>query len=143
MMINIFFLSLQIYFLAVLFNILAGLILCSDNIKEKIPALSGLMEFLSGKEVRKVIGIGTLIAGIFKLMLPVGVPFLGDFIPAITSMGLGIALLLEIFKENSSISSERIQKLDDMLSTYKNTIGGIGIFVAVVHFFFAAVPFLL
>ena len=142
-MIKVFFLSFQIYFLTVVFNIIAGLILCSDNIKEKIPAIAGFIEAINVKQVKKIAGIGSLVAGVFKLILPVGVIIIGDFIPAVVSFGLGFALLTEFLKDSSIFSSGTAQKIDDLLSNYKNTIGGIGLLVAAVHFLFAGVPVLI
>lgn len=142
-MITVFFLSLQFYFLAVLFNFLAGLILCSEYIKEKIPAFTGLIQFLDSKETKFVIGVITLIAGIFKLIVPLGIVIIGDFIPAVASVGLGLALLMDFFKESTTINSDTIEKLDSLLLSNKNRIGGLGLLIAVIHFFFAGVPVLL
>lgn len=141
-MFNVFFLSLPVYLLAVLFNILAGIILCSEFFKEKIPALTGLIDFISDKQTKFIIGGGSLIAGFFKLIWPFGIIIIGDFIPALSSIGLGIALLVDFFKESVTISSDTIKKLDDLVLNNKNLIGGIGIAIAAFHLFFAWVPVL-
>ena len=135
-----YFLSLQIYFLTVLFNSLAGLILASEYIKDKIPVLEGLVNLLNGKEVKFIIGIGSLITGVFKFITPIGILIIGDLLPGIVSLGLGIVLLMDFFKESTSISSETIEKIDSLLLSYKNVIGGLGLGSAAVHFIFAGVP---
>lgn len=142
-MLEVFFLALPIYFLAVLFNFLAGLILCSEYIKDRIPALSGFIDFISNKEAKFVIGLISLIAGIFKLVTPIGVIIIGDLIPAFMSMGLGVALLIDFFKESTTINSDTIEKLDTLVVNNKNMIGGFGIFVSILHLLFAGVPVLL
>jgi hypothetical protein len=142
-MLKVFFLSLPIYFIAVFFNTLAGLILCSEYIKEKIPALTGLVEFLDGKEAKFITGVGAVIAGICKLIWPVGIIIIGDIIPALVSAGLGLALLTDFFKESSTIKSETIKKLDDLVLNHKNMIGGLGLFTAAAHLLFAGSPVLL
>ncbi|MBN2531637.1 MAG: hypothetical protein JXB88_02030 [Spirochaetales bacterium] len=142
-MLEVFFLSLPIYFFVVLFNILAGLILCSEYITEKIPVLTGLVEFLNNKEAKFIMGLGSLIAGFFKLFMPIGIIIIGDFIPAFASMGLGIALLTEFFKESTTINSATIEKLDNLVLKNRNMIGGFGIFISAIHLLFAGVPVLL
>jgi hypothetical protein len=140
-MVQVYFLSLQIYFLVVLSNILAGAVLCAEYIKEKIPPLAGLIDILQGKEVKFVTGIVALVAGVFKFISPLGIIIVGDLIPALSSCGLGIVMLLDFFKESTTTTpSETIDKVDGLVENYKNLIGGVGLGIAVVHFFFAGVP---
>ena len=134
------FLSLQIYFLTIVFNIIAGFLLCAEYIRDKLPSLKGLLDFLNSKEARFIAGIGSLITGVFKFISPVGIVVIGDIIPALSSLALGVTLLMDFFKESGTFSSDSIRKFDDLLLGHKELIGVIGLTVAVIHFFFAGVP---
>ncbi|MBN2442954.1 MAG: hypothetical protein JXJ04_16465 [Spirochaetales bacterium] len=131
---------IQIYFLTVLFDLLAGIILCTEYIKEKLPSFTGFVELLNGKEVQFIIGLGALICGVFKFITPMGIIIIGDFFPALTSCGLGIILLMDFFKERTSVSSETIERVDSLIENYRGLIGGVGIAMAFIHFIFAGVP---
>ena len=142
-MIKVFFLSLPVYFFAVFFNTLAGFILCSEYIKEKIPALAGLAEFVENKKIKFAAGVGSLVAGICKLIWPVGIIIVGDIIPALVCIGLGFALLTDFFKENTAINEDTINRVDGLVAKNKKMIGGLGLVASAIHLLFAASPIFL
>jgi len=133
----------QLYFLLIVFNTLAGIILASEAIREKVPAISKFIELIAIKEIKFIIGIGSLIVGVIKLIAPVGFIIIGDLIPAVSSGVMGITLLVDFYKDNTTIKSETINKLDNTFLKNKTKIGLLGLLVALLHFFFDWAPILL
>lgn len=143
----------QFYFLSVLFNILAGLILmygrdltvASSKEEEggNLPAVDsfeeaseesfgdddGFAEFgseaetpadspssgaksslenfslFNNKAFRLVVGVLSMFVAIIKLLSPMDVPFVGDFVPALAGLVGGFAFLVEYYEMSSSDSS--------------------------------------
>jgi hypothetical protein len=134
---------LQLYFLSIAFNLTAGYSLASDAIAKKIPRLGVLGELLALRRARLAIGLSVLIVGFITLFVPVGgTLILGDLIPSGIGMGMGIALLFEVFRQEATFPSESAEKTDRSHLAYRTTLGLLGIAVAILHFFLPERPFL-
>ena len=60
---------IQIYFLSILSNVLAGLILSADHYSEKFPGFTAVREFFTGKPgLRVTVGVVSFITGFLKLL---------------------------------------------------------------------------
>jgi hypothetical protein len=134
---------LLFYFPSIVLNFLGGIILGAEYIKEKLPSFSQFLDIIAKKEVKFVLGIGSLIVGVFKLIVPMGVIIIGDLLPAVTSLLVGGALIIDFFRESTTITSETVKKMDELVKQYKNFLGGLGIVMALLHWFFGGAPILL
>jgi hypothetical protein len=134
---------LLFYFPSIVLNFLGGIILGAEYIKEKLPSFSQFLDIIAKKEVKFVLGIGSLIVGVFKLIVPMGVIIIGDLLPAVTSLLVGGALIIDFFRESTTITSETVKKMDELVKQYRNFLGGSGIVVAFLHWFFGGAPVLL
>jgi hypothetical protein len=132
-----------LYLLFIDFGIIGGIILCADFLKEKTPGFSKFIDIINTKEVKFVIGIVSFLVGFFKLIFPIGWIIVGDLMPAAISIVVGITLLLDFYKETASISSELLQRADEILLKNRNLIGTLSIVIALLHAFFADVPIFL
>jgi hypothetical protein len=135
----------QFYFLSILLNLLAGIALAFDSLDEKL----GLSRFFN-REVfaqsgfRVTVGILTLIVGVFKfLSVTAGnVPVVGDLLPAVMGVLLGLSLIVMFYKDRSTVSSPIIETLDAVLIKNRTVLGVLGIIAAIMHFLFPSVLFL-
>jgi hypothetical protein len=50
-------------------------------------------------------------------------------------MAMGIAILFEVFKQDSLLPAESTEKQERQVFAYRTTLGFLGIIVAVLHFF--------
>ena len=91
---------IQFYFLSVLFNLVGGFALTIDSAPRRGPGLEGLRAFLRDPSVCLVLGILTTVTGAFKLLTVMrgDIPVVGDFLPAVTGISLGLTLLLERYR---------------------------------------------
>jgi hypothetical protein len=134
---------LLFHFPSIILNFLGGIILSAEYIKEKIPPFSQFLDIIAKKEVKFVFGIGSLIVGVFKLIVPMGVVIIGDLLPAVTSLLVGGALIIDFFRESTTITSETVKKMDGLVKQYRNVLGGSGIVMAILHWLFGGAPILL
>ncbi len=137
----------QFYFLSIIANLLGGIALAIDYLGEKVAFLASLKDFFVKQSVRITIGFTALIVGILKLIVkPVGwsVPFVGDLLPALTGIGIGIALLIDFFKKktDTDVAKENLEKVEKAVMTYRVPLGLAGIVVAILHFFIPSALFL-
>ena len=128
---------IQIYFLSILSNVLGGLILSAEHYSEKFPGFSAVKDFFSGKPgLRVAIGVISFLTGFLKLLTVTkgDVPVVGDLLPALTGLILGLSLLFERYKEKTTVPSKAIDTADKLLLRHKSIYGSIGIIVALLHF---------
>ncbi len=128
---------LQLYFLSVAFNLIAGYSLASDAIAKRAPRLAGLGDLLALRTSRLAVGLSVMIVGFITLFVPAGESLivLGDLIPSVVGLGMGIALLFEVFRQDAVFPSESMEKTERAHLGYKTTLGLLGMAVAVLHFF--------
>jgi hypothetical protein len=129
----------QFYFLAVATNIVAGAALAGNGMDQKL-GLSSLFnrELLDQTGFRVGLGILTFIVGIFKFLTvdPDDVPVVGDIVPAVSGLVLGITLMLEYYKARSDVSSPFVERLELLFGNNSSIFGTAGIAVGVLHFLF-------
>ncbi len=151
---------IQFYFLSILFNLLAGLILVyckdlttgddvvvdsgfsedADSFDDGNPELLNGFKGLDNPAFRLVLGGLCVVAGLMKLLSSCDVAVIGDLIPAVASLLGGAALLIEYYSISSdSIIPEHVQGL---FVDNRKYIGVACIVAAVLHFILPKVLFL-
>ncbi len=127
---------LQIYFLSVAANILAGLANSSEYLAGRFPRFAPLRELFEGRPYRAVLGVSSAVVGLLKLLLPFGVPVVGDLIPALAGMALGASLVLQVVREKADLPHdlESLGKLHKAALMYRLPLGIAGIVAGVLHF---------
>jgi predicted cation transporter len=141
---------IQLYFLSILCNGLAGFVLftgndnLSDNISEVPKSPMNISTF------HLVLGILSAVTGVLKLLSPVplsaektqGILILGDFIPALACLAAGLMLIFGIYRQDMSAKAGELDRLGVSLLAFRKPIG-LGLFAAAaVHFLFPQVLFL-
>jgi hypothetical protein len=132
----------QFYFLSVSCNLLAGLALAFEAVSRRLPRLSGLSDLLTSRGSKIFLGIAVLLTGFVTLFVPAGEGIIiGDLIPSLAGIALGIALLFEVFRQEAVFPSERTERMERPLGAYRTTIGLLGMAAAILHFFLPDKPF--
>jgi hypothetical protein len=135
----------QIYLLSVLTNVLAGVALSVGGMDEKLHLSSVFnRELMQNDGFRLGLGIVTFIVGFFKLLsVSEGdVPVVGDILPAISGLVLGMILLLQYYRSRSSVSSPFVETVDNIFGKNSAAFGTVGILIGVLHFLLHRVLFL-
>jgi hypothetical protein len=113
--------------------------LVSDYLSEKFPSFSPLNEILGKQSAKITLGFVAVIVGVLKLIVRAPgdtVAVVGDLLPALAGIGIGLVLLLDFFKQNISASKDVIEKAEKITVTYRIPLGILGMVVAVLHFLF-------
>jgi hypothetical protein len=135
---------MQIYFLSVFSNILAGYTLISDNNRNTTEIRTGFS--LQDETVKLILGILSIAAGILKLLSPAEGDFLilGDLFPAITGLSAGIILCSDFYKKHSTIEEKEGKKLSilNFLLQNRKVVGFAAIAAAIIHFLLPGIFFL-
>jgi len=135
----------QIYLLSVLTNLIAGVALSIEGMDEKLHLTSVFnRDLFENTGFRVGLGIITLVVGILQILsVPEGdVPVVGDLLPALSGVILGVILLLEYYRGRSEVSSPTVDALDNVFGKNSAVFGTLGMVIAVVHFIFNRVLFL-
>lgn len=135
----------QFYLLAVILNILGGLILAAPLLQEKIPMLEKIHEGLRiNIASRMVFILLSLVVGIFKILSVTkgDVAVVGDLLPALSLLLMAGVFFLDYYKEQSEIGSSFIDKLQRIFVDNKSAIGIILVVIGLLHFLFPRVLFL-
>ena len=131
---------LQIYFLSIFLNALAGYVLISreeGGIHELIKAFN-----LKEETFRLALGILTAGVGLFKLLSPIDgdVPVVGDLVPAAAGLLAGFIMIFEYYRSRSTLDdTEHTQKINRVFIGNKKIIGITALVAAVLHFIFPRV----
>jgi hypothetical protein len=135
---------IQFYLLSVLLNIVAGYALYSFESEPRGSLFDGIRVFMKDQTVRLIMGILTFTVGFFKLLTVMrgDVPVVGDLLPSVAGMAVGVTLLLEFYRSTASVTTEAIDKLDRIFISNKRVVGIIAMVSGLVHFLFANVLFL-
>ena len=157
---------LQFYFLSILLNVLAGLVLvyASDFTKKEAdfaPETAGDEEgsgespespasrlfkgaFLDDMTFRLVLGALSVLGGIMKLLSPVqnDMPVIGDLIPALSGLAAGAALLIEFYAVRNSLETSFPAFIQKIFVDGRKYIGVFCIIAGLMHFVFPRVLFL-
>jgi hypothetical protein len=135
---------IQFYLLSVLLNIVAGYALYSYESEPRGSLFDGIRVFLKDQTVRLIMGILTFTVGFFKLLTVMrgDVPVVGDLLPSVAGMAVGVTLLLEFYRSTANVSTDAIDKLDRIFIANRRLVGIVAMVSGLVHFLFANVLFL-
>jgi len=138
---------LQLYFLSIVCNALAGFMLAYGDAPGGEPRDGApgdrKMPFLSGG-FRLIVGIVTAVTGFLKLLAPVRVPILGDLLPAAAGMAAGFLLVYTFYREQASGSDVDgvVGRAGGSLLRYRKPVGIACMAAAALHFLFPYALFL-
>jgi flagellar motor component MotA len=136
----------QLYFLSIILNTLAGFLLVFGDVIEGDSATKSIRLFLSSGGLRLALGILATITGILKFLSPINnkTPILGDMLPALAGIAAGFIFIFGFYREYSSKSGDdsNLDRIGDALLQYKKAAGILLLAVAVLHFLFPTALFL-
>jgi hypothetical protein len=137
---------MQFYFLSIVLNAVAGGLLVSDasailGVSPGNPLLPALFE---RETPRLVLGVFTMLAGIFKLLSssPGDVPIIGDLVPAAAGLATGFILVFDYYRKRASLEDEKAERFSALIDKNRKLIGFAALASAALHFFFPGVLFL-
>ncbi|WKC57734.1 hypothetical protein [Borrelia sp. P9F1] len=137
---------LQIYFMSVLLNILGGIVLAFPILREKFKFFVVFEEFVSlvndNRSIKSIFGTVFLVASIFEIITPYGLPIIGNLFPAISLFFIGFIFFLSQKIPSSIQNSKEYGKFKSLLEDNKKLIGIFSIIIGIIHFFAARVPLL-
>ena len=133
---------LQFFFLSVAANFLAGATLSADWILERFSSLGGILRALSGRRVRMVTGLASMLVGVGTLFVPAAPPLiLGDLFPSSVGIAVGIALLFEALKQEALFAGDQGAgaaargRFVKAPLAYRTALGAFAFAAAILHFF--------
>jgi len=135
---------LQLYFLSILCNGLAGfLFVYGDAFESRVSGDNPKVPPFKGG-FRLVVGIITAITGLLKLLAPVRVPILGDLLPAAAGLVAGFMLMYGFYREHGSGAGAetKMDRVGSVFLQYKKQIGIACMVIAALHFLFPHALFL-
>ena len=133
---------LQFYFLSVLINAFAGYLFFFGE-DDSLELNTGIP--VKSENFKLVVGIIAAVTGLFKILSPIegDIPVVGDLIPAASAFICGFILLIEYYRNRSTVNlSEQTSKLGSIFRGNKKIVGAAAMIVAVLHFLFPRVLFL-
>lgn len=136
---------LQIYFLTVLTNIMAGLTISAPFLSTKIEGFKLISEKMENKLYRVILGSITLITGLFALLNinSESIAIIGDLVPAVSAIAMGITLIIYYFFSSDSDENMKIvSTIKNMSEKYGNIMGIAGIIIGIIHFIIPTALFL-
>lgn len=100
--------------------------------------------FLEDSSFRLVLGILMVLTGLMKLLSPIqyDVPVVGDLIPSLAGIAGGISILLEWYKNKSTLALSLPEVLEKLFVDGRKYLGIFCIAAGVLHFIFPRVLFL-
>ena len=151
---------MQFYFLSIVINLLAGVILAGDYLAERLPWMRSLLPEISSRSSGVAIGAITAGVGVLKLFVladPLQTAVVGDLLPALAGIALGgslIGVALNAEETDAAGGAERAahttrdgsshvvvadgaaDKAIKLAAGYRTPAGLAGIAVALLHFLF-------
>lgn len=135
----------QIYLLSVISNLLAGIALSFQGMDEKLHLSSVFnRELMENTGFRLGLGVVTFVVGFLKFLAvsPEDVPVVGDLLPAVAGLVMGLILLLQYYRSRSSVSSPAVDRVEAIFGSNSGVFGTAGILIAVLHFLLPRILFL-
>ena len=132
---------IQLYFLSILCNGLAGYVLFFDNTGENDKPRFAV----NNPTFNLVLGIMSAVVGVLKLLSPVknGIFFLGDLIPAAAGIVAGLVLIFGIYRQDAvSEKQGELDRIGSNLLVFRKPISFALIGAALLHFILGEVIFL-
>ena len=137
---GIYFSMVQLYFLSILCNGLGGYILYAGSegeFEEKSLRLS-----VNNPTFHLILGILSAVTGVLKLLSPMGIPILGDLIPAAGGLTVGLLLIFGIYRKDISEPQGALAQFSTRLLQFRKTVG-VGLMItALLHFLFPQALFI-
>ncbi|MDR1956504.1 MAG: hypothetical protein LBQ30_06590 [Treponema sp.] len=137
---------IQFYFLSILCNTLAGYMLIR---REAAACTLGndIETLVQHDTVRLVLGIISIITGLFKLLSAVqgDIPVIGDLLPALSGFASGSVLLFDYYLARTTLGetgTTASMNLGRFLLAHKRQIGFTALGTAVLHFLFPQALFI-
>ena len=151
---------MQFYFLSIVINLLAGVILAGDYLAERLPWMRTLLPEISSRSSGVAIGAITAGVGVLKLFVladPLQTAVVGDLLPALAGIALGGSLIgvalnaeetdadggaerpVHTTRDGSShvvVADGAADKAIRLAAGYRTPAGLAGIAVALLHFLF-------
>jgi len=134
----------QLYLLSVVANIVAGLALSADYLGERVAFLSGWGKVRESRSMAVTVGAVALIVGVLKLIVRSPgetVVIVGDLLPALGGIGLGLILLGESMRKGVA-EKTGVDKVTDVVLTYRVPVGIAGIVLGLLHFLLPSALFI-
>ncbi|MDR0585838.1 MAG: hypothetical protein LBG26_01210 [Treponema sp.] len=133
---------LPFYLLTILFNAVSGYVLAFRQ--EETHEENGFSFSFDNEVFRLILGAASIFTGIFKILSPVGgnIPVIGDLVPALANLAGGFILVFEYYRNRTTVRSEAVEKMGDIIEKNRKIAGFISLGAAVLHFVFYSVPFL-
>jgi hypothetical protein len=155
----------QFYFLSIFLNLAGGLSLLLGALPPRKGPAENLRSFLLDPTVSLVVGILASVTGALKLLTVYrgDIPVVGDFLPAVAGLAVGVTLILGYFRGGSGREAPRDaapagagdgtasgmaggagrpSRVEALLLDNRMAVGIVGILAAAVHFLFPMVLFL-
>jgi hypothetical protein len=136
---------IQLYFLSILCNGVAGYLLFSMNDGEEKPQIP-----ITNPTFHLVLGILCGVTGILKLLSPIpygpnavrGVLIFGDLIPAAAGIVAGLIFIFGIYRKEGAGNSGELDRIGTNLLVFKKPLGMALMAAAFIHFIFGEILFL-
>jgi hypothetical protein len=136
---------MQLYFLSIAANLLAGTALCSEYFAARLRWFAPLGQLIGGRGFRAVVGGLAAVVGFLKLLVrstPSDVPVVGDLLPALAGLAMGASLLVQVLREKSDLPAEAVSRVEKAALAYRVPLGLAGMAVALLHFLLPGALFL-
>ncbi|MDR2371037.1 MAG: hypothetical protein LBD71_06125 [Treponema sp.] len=129
---------IQFYFLSILFNVLSGFILFTEDGEGGNPLEERIKLPVNNEIFRLVLGILTLATGLLKLLSSVqgDIPVIGDLVPAVMGFLTGFILIFSYYDEHASTDEGKFRKFGAVVLRNQKWIGLAAMTAAVLHFLF-------
>lgn len=128
---------MQIYFLVIVTNILAGLVLSRSFLEEKISGFAPFSGVLRKDRFKLILGIVTVLTALFTLLVkvtPADVVVLGNLLPALSGALMGAYLILSSFYKDLEEERSWMKSFVDLVESRGYIIGFAGMLIGTVHF---------
>jgi hypothetical protein len=139
---------IQLYFLSILCNGIAGYLLFSGN-SEDNPENEKLQIPLNNPTFHLVLGILSAVTGVLKLLSPLssvnsgrGVIIFGDLIPAAACIISGLVFIFGIYRGGASQTQGELDRIGTNLLKFRKPLGMGLMAAALAHFVFGEILFL-
>jgi hypothetical protein len=134
---------IQFYFLSVLLNAVAGLILLNEGGEGDRIFEGDIFKTVNNDTFKLIIGIASLVTGLLKLLSATegDIPIVGDLVPALTGLISGYILCFDYYASHSTLDSQTNSMAMFFISG-KKLFGIAAVAAAALHFLFAKVLFL-
>ncbi len=131
----------QFYLLSVLGNLVAGLTLAGDYLGDRMKLLATFKNLRENRSGQMSVGLVALAVGVITLFVRAPgdtVPVIGDLLPSLAGIAMGLALLVEAFRQKVEDRGPQGEAISKAVLTYRVPAGIVGVAVALVHFLFPA-----